>query len=485
MQNNKLYIRNNRKDFNSSMHAPLVGVPIVDTDWYQNRRKNDYSTRACAESTQWCTAVMLLFTYNDEHLPFLDYNGDRCMCFNRMHIRTLIRILWRHYKKGDSSPFAYLIGSEYGVDDRYSQRPHYHAIFFLPCWIDPADFRDFCEKIWTGREYYSDDNQSYKWNFGNLGYLFPKKGDLGHDFICKSPEAAGTYCAKYAVKQVGFFNKPVLKSICDDGVKHRYLQCFPTVFLSRKFGACIINDKSTDWIEGTTVLQSNTPHAHKVSIPVAIRDMYYYKRAFRGNYAFSYDPDTHERICRKDGLPKVVKRYERELTTDAISIKLRQLPLWIDKMTKRLSETLHINSDLAYVMSVYHYVYNRLPLSILSTLEDKGIYDFDVRNLCDVRVYSYIYLRSRIFRYATHGLTYSKEIYKTDSDNYNQYFIHSLRGKESVDMLFDTEISGFTALYESFMYRLEQINQRIFFERNTKYRNSQLLKKLVKPHPTH
>lgn len=76
-------------------------------------------------------AVMLTFTYNDESLPW--YHDSSCdfhfPCFDHSHVLGFLNRLkaacWRRYGRGS---YTYFLTSEYGKD---TQRPHYHAIFFL------------------------------------------------------------------------------------------------------------------------------------------------------------------------------------------------------------------------------------------------------------------------------------------------------------------------------------------------------------------
>lgn len=80
-------------------------------------------------------------TYRNKHLPhlsdFMDVERGSKMdfpCFNHEHFRLFFVWLRRYLtKKGYdvNGKLTYLLTSEYGSDDRYSHRPHYHILFYV------------------------------------------------------------------------------------------------------------------------------------------------------------------------------------------------------------------------------------------------------------------------------------------------------------------------------------------------------------------
>lgn len=78
-------------------------------------------------------------TYADAYLPKISHYIDiaKCniedfSCFEPDHIRLFLKRLRRHIEythKGVT--LKYFLTSEYGADERYTHRPHYHVLFFV------------------------------------------------------------------------------------------------------------------------------------------------------------------------------------------------------------------------------------------------------------------------------------------------------------------------------------------------------------------
>ena len=117
----------------------------------QTRLRDEYSFR-----TYWHTKDTIdnggyvLFdtlTYDEENLPhisdFVDikkYGIKDFSCFNRQHYKLFFKRLRRKIEKtyGLVRAISYFFSTEYGEDDRYTHRPHYHILIFVKRWeIDP------------------------------------------------------------------------------------------------------------------------------------------------------------------------------------------------------------------------------------------------------------------------------------------------------------------------------------------------------------
>lgn len=96
-------------------------------------------------------------TYRDEDVPHLsDYYdiSDKkeiadFMCFNNAHWRNFLKVLrsrLAYTYKGVS--FKYFLTSEYGTDERYTHRPHYHILFFVYGPIHPFVFSNLVSECW-------------------------------------------------------------------------------------------------------------------------------------------------------------------------------------------------------------------------------------------------------------------------------------------------------------------------------------------------
>lgn len=96
-------------------------------------------------------------TYDNSHLPHLSryldlkkYPVKDFSCFSHEDFRAFLKRLRRmiNYRYGLNDAFKYFLTSEYGVDDRYTHRPHYHILFFVTAKIHPKDFSLMVFKAW-------------------------------------------------------------------------------------------------------------------------------------------------------------------------------------------------------------------------------------------------------------------------------------------------------------------------------------------------
>lgn len=143
-------------------------------------------------------------TYRPGTLPHLrdfysvlpsDYN---LVCFNRHHIRLFFVKLRRYLAyRGYSDSFKYFLSSEYGDDDRYTHRPHYHILFFVPKSIPIAEFSKAISDSWSfGRT----DGMKYK------GFRYVLDNRV---FTSQTPKLANIirYVCKYLQKDSSFSSR--------------------------------------------------------------------------------------------------------------------------------------------------------------------------------------------------------------------------------------------------------------------------------------
>lgn len=401
----KIALHNKRRDYDKSLHKPFQFVPNTKCDAYSRIRKHDYALRSSWESTvRTGDTLFLLFTYSNQRVPRIYYKGNQTMCFDNTHIQTLLKAL---KDKFGSENFSWLIGSEYAVDERYSQRPHYHALFMLDKSIDSDEFTEFCRTVWTGKEYGSSNNK-HAWRFGNLGFMFPSVDDChARKHIARDKSATACYAAKYAVKQVGFYANKTVNQIVNDGFKSQYKNNFPRVFTSHHFGAAMETDKSFDLENGKVMNPltnelTNIPQ-YNVSRCISLR-------WFDGDYRYSY---TYERYCKvtknshvngiakvvaldSKGIPKVHRNYRYSLSTKGMLLRLKQLPQWISRYQMNIHHDLNINIALAYRCAVYHYVYKHLPIDIYTNiLQPLG---FEWSDLWSFDCYTTVYKWCSLFK---------------------------------------------------------------------------------------
>lgn len=403
-----IIINNHRSDYTYKLHRACVAVPCGVCDECIALKKTDIGIRAAFESERWFTAVMLCFTYNDEHQPYLVYDNQREFAVYMPHITELVSILRRHYQRRGygKRPFAYLIGAEYGVDVNYTHRPHYHALFYLPCTIDAREFTELCRNIWEGKTYYKDLYQSFSWKYGNLGFMLPfahecdicdtlghahVMGSTIHDYLVHDLGKSSMYCAKYATKQIGFFNRPLIARIKKDGNLAAYRDFCPRCVKSRGFGLNILNDSSFDPVKKSVY---SKVLGKTVVVPSAVMEMYMYNRYFDGDFRPVYNYKVKERFdangnflgyyplkvlkFRKDGQPRLRKYRKRALNFSGLLAQLNRLPDIINNYQEKL-QTLGYHR-FTRELAVWFAVYDFLPLRTIQLLSDLT-WNYD--NTCD------------------------------------------------------------------------------------------------------
>lgn len=108
-------------------------------------------------------------TYRDKDIPrlshFIDidkYGLKDFTCFNHRHfklfLKRLRRIIAYRYKVVKDA-FRYFLTTEYGEDDRFTHRPHFHILFFVYFKVDPLEFSKMVADCW---QYGRTDGFPYK-----------------------------------------------------------------------------------------------------------------------------------------------------------------------------------------------------------------------------------------------------------------------------------------------------------------------------------
>ena len=421
-------ISNHRSDYTHKLHRACVAVPCGECEECIALKKTDIGIRAAFESERWFSAVMLCFTYNDQHQPYLVYDNQREFAVYMPHITELVSILRRHYQRRGygKRPFAYLIGAEYGVDVNYTHRPHYHALFYLPCTIDAREFTELCRNIWQGQKYYTDNYQSYSWQYGNLGFMLPFKsecdicdtlghahvmGTTTHDYLVRDLGKSSMYCAKYATKQIGFFHRPLIARIKKDGNLAAYRDFCPRCVKSRGFGINILIDTTFDPVSKTVY---SKVLGKTVNVPSSVMEMYMYNRYFDGDFRPVYNYKVKERFddsgnflgyypikvpkLRKDGQPCLRKYRKRALNFNGLMASLNSLPNIISTYQDKL-QTLGYHR-FTRELAVWFAVYDMLPLRSIQLFVEMT---WNYENTCDFFFkpsnYTRVYKVCKLFHY--------------------------------------------------------------------------------------
>lgn len=182
---NPIKIRNNRIDFDPSIDKYDLLVNCGKCFECEKQKSSDYETRCIAESIYGFTNVYFFtLTFNNQHLPVVEYNGVSYPCFD---VR-LVQLFLKRLREKMPCEFKYFLTSEYGG---LRGRPHHHLLLF-------------CE---SPVEYLKNKVLS-SWKYG---FVYPRKRSLDDGSI-KSIDAI-SYVCKYVCKgtDIPFLSKDLLE----------------------------------------------------------------------------------------------------------------------------------------------------------------------------------------------------------------------------------------------------------------------------------
>jgi hypothetical protein len=91
------------------------------------QRTQEWSIRLMHEDRYWPTSSFLTLTYDEDHLPA----GDSLD-------KEEFKLWLKRFGKSLERPWKYYAVGEYGDDEQFTQRPHYHLIAFG---VDREDFK--------------------------------------------------------------------------------------------------------------------------------------------------------------------------------------------------------------------------------------------------------------------------------------------------------------------------------------------------------
>lgn len=215
-------------------------VPCGECAECNKRKQSEWYFRAYYESKYTFDNGGYVYfdtlTYANEYLPHV---SDFCpelkghisdfSCFNLDHYRLFFRDLRRqleYYGFDVRHKLKYFLTSEYGVDDRYTHRPHYHVLFFvLDKSLDPIVLSQFIAKCW---KYGRTDGEPYKGGQYVLNHTF------GHGF-CVDQVHMQTIC-NYVSKYVTKDNK--FQKTIDSRIN---------VVMNKRFGTCEVSAVTLDY----------------------------------------------------------------------------------------------------------------------------------------------------------------------------------------------------------------------------------------------
>ena len=232
-------------------------------------------------------------TYREDSLPHLSdfvdikqYNLSDCSCFNHTHFKLFLKNLRRQLKYHyGNNEFKYFLTSEYGVDDRYTHRPHYHILFFVTNGVHPLTFSKLVSKCWRYGRTDGIDYQPLSYVSQHIyGY------NVGFGINTSSDALVGVcmYVSKYITKS-SKFQKTIYKRLnvirCFvDDEEFKTLERNISMFhrQSRGFGAYYLttldNDHLTLAIDGKCRLLDPKKVVREYPLP-----MYYKRKLFYVN----------------------------------------------------------------------------------------------------------------------------------------------------------------------------------------------------------
>ena len=264
----------------------------------QNSKRDEYSFR-----TYWHTKETIknggyvLFdtlTYSEDYVPHISdvfdikkYGVSDFTCFNLNHYKEFFKRLRSaiEYNYGVNKSISYLFCSEYGENDDYTHRPHYHFLLFVKYkFIDPVWLSQTISSCW---QYGRTDGVLYKDSFKDFAYhVYGYDLGFGNNTETFVLRAVSQYVSKYILKNSKFqseLNKRIDKIIeqCDDAdiiessVKH--IKMFHRI--SQGYGIGYLNNLTERDIELMKTDECSLPDEQKIIKKLPL-PMYYIRKLY-------------------------------------------------------------------------------------------------------------------------------------------------------------------------------------------------------------
>lgn len=156
---NPLYIRNPTRRLVSGTKF-MIQVPCNKCAECCENKQREWQFRTFHEVTTAfannCYIYVDTLTYSDEYLPKLSsvldidkYDMKDISCFDNKNYQDFLKRLRRRLERiVKGYKLRYFMTSEYGVNENYTKRPHYHIMFFLPNEIEPLKFSELVSECW-------------------------------------------------------------------------------------------------------------------------------------------------------------------------------------------------------------------------------------------------------------------------------------------------------------------------------------------------
>lgn len=146
-------------------------------------------------------------TYREQHVPRLSYfeefsclnRNEDMYCFMSEDLRQFHTNLRSRLKRlgFPNGVYDYFICGEYGADDRYTHRPHYHCLFYVYAPIDPLVFSAEIQNSWfyghtDGLGSYPG-NKSPQYVLSNVFRSMSVGGRKVCNYVCKYVQKSSVY----------------------------------------------------------------------------------------------------------------------------------------------------------------------------------------------------------------------------------------------------------------------------------------------------
>lgn len=285
-------IVNKTKKFVDLTHRLSIDVPCGHCDSCRERYIDDWQVRVFSEMEHYKQiggkTIFITLTYKPSCRPFfvddsVDLYGNpysyKIPCFSKrdVHrfIRSFTRAFYRSFTPMDVRQkdlgVKFFCASEYGKDPEGQRCPHYHMCIHLPpSTANNTQLENLCNRLWTApllKEHplrgidcfhYDLNGNIILDKYGNpkiykkvrqsLGFvLISDKGiEVNSSFAC-------SYCAKYACKDVSFFEHPEISKYLDkknpayQAHKERIKDYLPKHWQSTHYGSSLLDTLGLDF----------------------------------------------------------------------------------------------------------------------------------------------------------------------------------------------------------------------------------------------
>lgn len=383
-----LHIKSNNVYTNSNVSAVSYDVPCGSCESCRDSYQAMWKCRLWHELDDTYkkngSAVFLTFTYNNEHLPYYLFNGERVPVFNHDDVKTFLnRLKIRMFRLYGKSSYKYFIAMEYGKN---TKRQHLHGLFFLDSRVAWKVFVETCRDLWSEN-----------------GFMFPKinrafqyvKDDGSDDTpLIRSHVKGCVYVSKYVTKDLSFYALPAVERLFkydptlsrDFGPKH---------YQSNNLGISILNKVKLDDNNNIVDFLTNgiyLPYSDK-KVPVP---RYIKKKLLFSNV-------KSDRIGRNgkflyDSFPTAINLAVRGLLYEQKALKLQYTIKKTFARYKSLCPSVSIPSDIDYsLLSNYILYFKNVNNNVLHSFA--VFFDGDLSAFSDFSAVGHFYCLSKDNRF--------------------------------------------------------------------------------------